>query len=95
MREVTLEDTVIKACNAASILNNPMLKAAFQAVRDQLELKALAVSATDTECVKDIIRCKQLLAGVERVIFRLIQDGKVAQKELDSLAPRRKIFSRL
>lgn len=93
-REINLDDAIIKGGNAASVLNNPLLKEAFSKIRAELDNKELAVPTTDTECIKDIIRCKQILAGLERCLFRLIQDGKIAQKELEILTPRKRMFSR-
>lgn len=66
-----------KAKDALALLDNPVLRDAFEALRDRLDARALQVKATDIAEAQDVIRCKQLLAGIERELKRFIADGKI------------------
>ena len=95
-REVHLNADVVKGNNALTLLDNPLLKDAFRAVRADLDERELATLTIDTESCKDIIRCKQLLAGIERTIYRLVQYGKVSAKELEFMQQKKpRLFSRM
>ena len=90
------EQQVIKGNNAAALLNNSMLRDAFKAVREDLNMKAASMRTTDKEACADLIRGMQVVDAVERCIQIHVENGKVAQKELDMIARRHKpsIFRR-
>ena len=70
-------DKELRAKDAQRILDDPVFRDAMQALRDRIESRALQVKTTDTDETRDIIRCKQLLVGIERELRRFVADGKV------------------
>lgn len=66
-----------KAKDAQALLDNPVFRDALAALRERLDSRALQVKTTDVAEAQDVIRCKQLLAGIERELKRFIAYGKV------------------
>lgn len=66
-----------------------MLKEAFAAVDDYLNQSALTCSPDDPTKAQRIVISKQLLAAVKREITRKIEDGEVAEIQLNELDTRR------
>lgn len=71
--------------DAKQLLDNSMLKSAFSAVADYLEQAALGCDPDDAERARRIVLSKQLLASIKREITRYVEDGKVAQIQIDEL----------
>lgn len=90
------EEIIIRGNNAVSLLNNQLLKDAFKAVRDDLDSKAATIRTTDKDACADIVRGLQILDAIERCIKLHVENGKIAQKELNLIAQRNKprLFSR-
>lgn len=93
---MTLEEQKRRGIEAAQIKSSKLLNEAFETVRFWLDSKALNTPTTDTDACRDIIRTRQLLSGVERAFESMINNGKIAEKELERLMkePKKKIFSR-
>ena len=87
---MTLDQKIIQGNNASALLNNPLFKEAFKAVREDLTSKASTIKTTDKDACADIVRGIQVLEAVERCIVVYIEDGKIAQKELDMIAHKNK-----
>ena len=88
-----------RAEDARQLLNNDAWKMMWQAMNEYLESKSLACdTAKDPQTAADIIRCKQLLSGLERELHRIIQDGQIAELQLDEMekkkTPLQRIFAR-
>ena len=94
-RNIVLEEIVIRGQNASALLNNPILKDAFAKLEAALEERELATFTTDTEACQDIIRTKQLLAGLQRNITTLLDSGKLAARELEMRRPKESILRKL
>jgi hypothetical protein len=78
--------TVFAATDAKQLLANPAWVAAWKAMHAHLEARELSCNtATDKESATDIIRCKQLLRGLQREVTRIIENGEVAEILMDEL----------
>lgn len=86
---MTPEQRRIAGAEAAQLLENKHLKAAFAAVDEYLNGQALTCSPDDAEKARRIINCKQLLAAIKREITRKIEDGEVADIQIHELETRR------
>lgn len=81
----TPEQAAFRGRDAKRLLDDPLLKAAFEAVGKRLEDAALACDRKDAEQALSLCISKQLLAGIQREIYRFIETGKLAEQELSRL----------
>lgn len=86
---MTPEQRRIKGNEARQLLENPMLKEAFAALDDYLNSAALSCNPDDAEKARRIVISKQLLAAVKREITRQIEDGVIADVQINELEQRR------
>jgi len=86
---MTLEKDRIIGNDAKQLLENPLLKDAFAAVDGYLNDKALSCDPDNKEMAQRIILSKQLLVGIRREIERKIDDGMVAEVQINELEKRR------
>lgn len=93
---MSLENDRIEGQDAAALLENKVLKKAFEQLEDHLDKRELSLNtATNPGHAADIIRCKQLLSGIKREIYNIVQNGKVAEIQLTELNKSKKtVFSR-
>lgn len=82
MNEVGLEEKIRRANEAQALLNNPLLKEAFDGVRDGLQRQREAVKLRDTEMHTLLILAEQNLSNLERYLRGLIEAGKMADFNL-------------
>lgn len=75
-------EVINRATDAKSLLENPMLRDAFTAVETAL-VKKLREVETGAEEVEDIHRCLKLLGKVETAIKKHVQNGKLAEEDLN------------
>ena len=81
----------IKANDAKALLSNPILKEAFEKVRIYLSDKSLSCDPDNEKMTQRIILSQQIFASIEREIFRIIQDGEVAEFRIEELEKRNKL----
>lgn len=87
-----LEQERIRGNDAQSLLNNKLLKEAFDRVGHYIEQKALSLDPNDKEKAVNVIISKQILAGVKREIERVIEDGEMAKVRIEQIEEERKLF---
>ena len=94
--DIKLEQERTRGVEAGQLLNNRIFREVLQQLNRELDQKADAVKTTDMEACQDIIRCKQLLSGLERIIVSYAETGKMARMAIEMLLKRNKpkIFSR-
>ena len=88
----TPQKRIIDAGDARSLMSNPLLTEAFSAVEGYLDAQALACDADNKDKAQRIVISKQLLAGIKREITRYIEDGTVAEIQLQELERKKKLF---
>ena len=93
---MTPDETRILAQDADHVLQNRAFKLALEKLKDNLNRRQMSCNvAKEPEVAADIVRCQQLLAGIERELQRLISDGEVAKAQLRELDKKKlRVFSR-
>lgn len=86
---MTPEQRRIYGAEAKQLLDNKHFKDAFTAVDDYLNAQALACSPDDATKAQRIVISKQLLQAVKREIVRKIEDGEVAEVQMQEIEQRR------
>lgn len=89
---MTPQDRMIKAADAKSLLDNKLLRDAFQAVSDGIDSLAMTCDPDNKEKAARIIISKQLLAAVKRELTRKIEDGAVAEFQMKEIENKRGMF---
>lgn len=80
---------------ARDLLNNKHLKAAFAAVEDYLNQKALSCDTNSkafAEQAQRVVLSKQLLASVKREIERKVENGEMAEVMMADLEKKKGLF---
>ena len=85
-----------RAADAKQLLENPMLRDAFEAMASYIEQKAVGCDPDNKEMAQRIILSKQLLAGIKREIERHIENATVEKMRIAQLEKRslRSVFQR-
>lgn len=93
---MTPEQAQFVAEDAKQLLENKMLKDAFDAVSTYIDQQALACEADNKERAQRIVISKQLLAGIRREIYRHVESGQVANVQIAQIEKRKgfSIFKR-
>ena len=78
--------------DAKHLLDNKLFKAAFTGVSEYLEAQALGCSPDDAAKAQRIVIAKQILAGIKREIERVVEDGVVAEIQLNEIEQKKKLF---
>ena len=90
-----IEDQIIKGNDAQHLLDNPILKEAFDLLHESIDDRLTSITTTDVKECQDVIRTKQLLLGIEKAIYTFIETGKYKKAELAALTKEKNsIFSR-
>ena len=89
---MSLEQDQFRAEDAKQLLENKMLKDAFDAVSGYIDQQALACEADNKDRAQRIVISKQLLAGIRREIYRHVEEGQVANIRIAELE-KKKPFS--
>lgn len=76
--EIGLEEKIRRANEAQALLNNPLLKEAFDGVRESLQRQREEVKLRDTEMHTLLILAEQNLSNLERYLRGVIETGKMA-----------------
>lgn len=79
---MTDEEKILRGQEAQQLLNNPLLREAFEKIRERLEERRLHAKPTELELCADAIRVEQLLRALEREIRNYVDTGKMADFEL-------------
>ena len=87
---MTPEDRRIRATDAKHLLEHPMFIEAWDAVEKHLSMQAMTCDSDNAQKALRIVISQQLLAGVKREITRIVQDGVVAEVQLNELEQKRK-----
>ena len=86
---MTPEDRIFRATDARQLLENPLFVEAFAAVANHLNMAALSCEPDNATKAQRIIISQQLLAAVKREVTRIVQDGNVAQVQLNEIEKRK------
>lgn len=90
-----LEHARIKGNDAQALLNNSLLRAAFDAVDAKLESYILTCDPDDKDRAQRVVLGKQIFKGIRREIERIVEDGQVADFQISELEKQKKsIFKR-
>lgn len=89
---MTPESRKFASEDAKHLLDNKLFKSAFTGVAEYLEAQALGCDPDNQGKAQRIVIAKQLLAGIRREIERVIEDGVVADIQLNEIEQRKKIF---
>ena len=81
----TPEHRRIRGNDARQLLDNSLLKEAFAAVDKYIDEQALSCPPDDATRAQRIVISKQLLAAIRREIVRVVEDGDVAEVQIDML----------
>lgn len=82
---MSLESAKFRAEDAKHLLEDPMLKAAFDAVSGYIDGRALACDPDNKDMAQRIVLSKQLLAGIRREIYRYVEEGQIADVRIAEL----------
>ena len=86
--DATPDQRRIRANEARQVLENRHFLAAWDALAAMLEAQALACDPDNQDKAARIVVSKQLLHGLRREFERKLQDGYMAEAELDELQRR-------
>lgn len=89
---MTPEQTRFIAEDAKQLLENKMLKDAFDAVSLYIDQQALSCEPDNKERAQRIVISKQLLAGIRREIYRHVENGQVANVQIAELERKKRLF---
>lgn len=92
---MTPEARKFAAADAKALLDNQLFKQAFAGVADYLDSQALGCDPDNAAKAQRIVIAKQLLAGIKREIERVVEDGVVANIQIDQLEQKRGVLRRL
>jgi hypothetical protein len=86
---VSPEERRFRGQDAKQLLDNKLFKEAFAAVDEYLNQAALSCSPDDATKAQRIVISKQLLQAVKREVVRQVEDGVVADVQINELEQRR------
>jgi len=87
---MTPEDRIFRATDARQLLENPLFVEAFAAVANHLHMAALSCEPDNKDKAQRLIISQQLLAAVKREVTRIVQDGNVAQVQLNEIEQKKR-----
>lgn len=85
---MSLEQDIIRGADAQALLENPVLKQAFERVEQYVDDQAYSCDPNDKERAAHIITAKQLVRAVQREIMRVVEDGEVAKIQIAEIEKR-------
>lgn len=88
---MTPEARTFRATDAKQLLENTLFVEAWGAVEKHLNMAALSCDPDNKDKAQRIVISQQLLAAVKREITRVVQDGEVAEVQLQELEKRNKL----
>lgn len=90
---MTPEQRKFHAADAKALLDNKLLKEAFKQVGDYLDAQALGCDPDNATKAQRIVIAKQILYGIKREIERVVEDGTVAEIQLNEIEQKRGLFN--
>jgi hypothetical protein len=87
---VTPEHRKFRGSDARQLLDNELFKEAFAAIDSYLNNAAIACNPDDAEKARRIVISMQLLKAVKREITRVVEDGKIADIQINELEKRKR-----
>lgn len=82
----TLGASIISGKNASKLSENEAVKSVFSSIEGSLDARMMSCNtAKGGDEAADIVRCKQLLAGIKREILQAIATGEYAKTELEEM----------
>jgi len=84
-----LEKRRSDAIEAKQVLENRHFKEAFTAVEGYLQGQALACDPDNKDKTQRIVISQQLLQAIKREFIRKVEDGEMAEVQLDELERRK------
>lgn len=93
--EHSIQARKFRAQDAKQLLENPMLVGAFKSLEDAISSSALSCDPDNKDKAQRIVIGLQILAGIKREITRIIEDGNIADVQLNEIEQKRQnIFMR-
>ena len=86
--ELKLNRAKERGAQAEALLRNEMLGEAFKTLEGQYITAWGATHAHEVETRENLWRATQILGDVRRHLIKVVNDGKLANKELSDLAAR-------
>jgi hypothetical protein len=90
---MTPEQRKFMAADAKALLDNKLLKDAFAKVADYIDAQTLGCDPDNATKAQRILISRQILAGIKREIERVVEDGTVAEIQLNEIEHKRKMFN--
>lgn len=87
---MTPEQRRIRGADAKSLLDNPLLKEAFEAVGGYLDTQAMTCDPDNKEKAARIIISKQILGAIKRELSRAVEDGAIAEIQMQEVEQRKR-----
>ena len=84
------EDRKIRAEEAKHLLDNRLFKEAFSAVEGYIESQAQGCDPDNKDRAQRIIISKQIMAALRREITRIVEDGLVAEMQIQEIEQRKR-----
>lgn len=81
------------AADAKALLENKLLQDAFRQVGEYLDSQALSCDPDNASKAQRIVIAKQILYGIKREIERVVEDGIVANMQINEIEQKRRMFS--
>lgn len=82
---MTLQDERILGQDAKAILENPVVKQVFKRLEDHVNSKILSCDPDNKEATQRAVITRQILFGIRREFEKLVQDGEVAEIQLNEM----------
>lgn len=81
--------------DAKQLLENKLFKMAFENMSNSLDAQALACNPDDKDKAQRVVIAKQILAGIRREIERIVEDGVMADFQLQEIEQKRTMLQRV
>lgn len=94
MSNESIEQRKFRAADAKTLLDNKLFKEAFDSVGKYIESQALSCDPDNKDKAQRILISKQILAGIKREIERVVQDGEIAEIQLNEIEQKRGLVRR-
>lgn len=87
---MTPEKRLIDGADARQLLDNALFNEAFDAVAGYLDQQALSCDPDNKDKAQRIVISKQILSAIKREITRKVEDGALAEIQMQELEQRRR-----
>jgi predicted metal-dependent hydrolase len=90
--ELRLNADIARRARAQALLENELLQEAFARLEDRYLAEWRVTQFRDTDARERLWQAVNVLGKVKDHLGKIVSDGKLAQREIDQLAQRRKRF---